>query len=207
MRRDHARLPSLPELFIQPVAIVRPVADQILGLGLNHVEVEAQLYQRDLMMIGRVRTHRERQSVAIHDRDDLDAFATPRRANFLATALGRGKLASMKHSRSSISPPRAAYWPARQNVPQYLASRTTAESDDAPFCRWDSTAAACAIARRCSESTARPQDFACWHRPTARAICRNVFLGEMLPNPFPLIIAQSQHTIVGTCIQRHNHFG
>ena len=44
-------------------------------LDLQHVEVETKLHPRDLMMIRGVRTHRERQPMAIHNREDLDAFA------------------------------------------------------------------------------------------------------------------------------------
>jgi len=67
------------------------VVDEVLGLGLQHVEVKTELHQRDLMMMGGMRTHREGQSMAIHNREDLHAFATAGVPNAIAAAFGRGK--------------------------------------------------------------------------------------------------------------------
>lgn len=60
-------------------------------LGLQHGEVETQLHQRDLMMMGRVRTGREGQPMAIHNREDFDAFAALREPHRVAAALGGRK--------------------------------------------------------------------------------------------------------------------
>jgi hypothetical protein len=49
------------------IAVVRFVADELLGFGLDHVEVEGQLYERDPEMIGGVGCDRKRQAVAIND--------------------------------------------------------------------------------------------------------------------------------------------
>ena len=43
------------------------------------------------MMIGLTRAHGERQSMTIHNGEDLDAFAPAPRADLGASALGRGK--------------------------------------------------------------------------------------------------------------------
>ena len=43
----------------QPVAVIRLVANQILRLRFDHVEVETQLHQRHFMMIGSVRANRQ----------------------------------------------------------------------------------------------------------------------------------------------------
>jgi hypothetical protein len=80
MRRNHLYTLLLHRL-IQRVTVVR--------LRRDHVEVEAELHQRDLMMIRRVRAHRQRQTaVAIDNGRDLDALAASGLANFGATALG-----------------------------------------------------------------------------------------------------------------------
>jgi hypothetical protein len=42
----------------------------MLWLRLQQVEVETQLHQRHLMMIGRVGAHRERQPMPIHNREE-----------------------------------------------------------------------------------------------------------------------------------------
>jgi hypothetical protein len=44
----------------------------------------------------------------------------------------------------------------------------------------------------------RLQDRSRWHRLAAWAPLRDLFLGEMFPNPFPLVIAQSQHACTYT---------
>ena len=74
MRRDHLNA-VVSQLFIQRVAIIGPIADQILRLGFDHVEVEAWLHQADFVMVRRVRADRERQPMAIHNRHDFHAFS------------------------------------------------------------------------------------------------------------------------------------
>lgn len=51
--------PVLLEVIIEPITVIRPIANEMLGLGLQHVEVETELHQRDLMMIGRMRADGE----------------------------------------------------------------------------------------------------------------------------------------------------
>jgi hypothetical protein len=48
----------MPSLLVQGIAVVGAVTDQILGLGFDHVEVEAQLHQADFVMVGRMRAYR-----------------------------------------------------------------------------------------------------------------------------------------------------
>ena len=90
MRGNHVH-PVLLEVLIEPITVIRPIANEMLGLGLQHVEVETELHQRDLMMIGRMRTDRERQSMSIHNRQDLHALAAFGEVHRVAAALGRGK--------------------------------------------------------------------------------------------------------------------
>src|SRR5437588_5028389 len=52
MRRDHLDA-VLAQLLIEWIAVVGPIADQILRLGLDHVEVEAQLYQPNFVVVAR----------------------------------------------------------------------------------------------------------------------------------------------------------
>src|ERR1700728_565253 len=56
------------------VAIVGAITDEILRLRLDDVEVEDQLHEGDLMVIGSVRGDCERQTVAIDYRHDVHAF-------------------------------------------------------------------------------------------------------------------------------------
>jgi hypothetical protein len=145
----------------------------MLGFGLQHVEVETELDQGDLMMIGLMATDRERQPMTIDNGKDLHAFAAAGGADVVAPAFGRGKRRIDKALRSSSAPSSrkvlatGSGWRAGPRV------RTTAEIGDEPFCSWDNTAGG--------------------HRFAAGAAFGGVFLGKMLPNPFSLVIAQSQH--------------
>ena len=55
--RDHLDAVST-QLLIQRIAVVGAITDQILRLGFDHVEVEAQLHQADFVMVGRMRAYR-----------------------------------------------------------------------------------------------------------------------------------------------------
>ena len=79
----------LATLCIQFVAVVRAIANQIFQSRLDHVEVERQLDQRDLVVIGPMRRDRERQAVTVDDRHDVHAFSAHGRSNLFASALGR----------------------------------------------------------------------------------------------------------------------
>jgi hypothetical protein len=48
----------MPSLLVQGIAVIGAVTYQILGLGFDHVEVEAQLHQADFVMVGRMRAYR-----------------------------------------------------------------------------------------------------------------------------------------------------
>ena len=43
MRGNHVH-PVLREVRIEPVTVIRPIANEVLGLGLQHVEVETELH-------------------------------------------------------------------------------------------------------------------------------------------------------------------
>src|SRR5205809_5934871 len=80
MRRDHLDA-VLTQLLIEWIAVVGAIADQIFRLGLDHVEVEAQLYQPNFVVIGGMRADRKRQSMTIHDCHDFHAFPALRRSD------------------------------------------------------------------------------------------------------------------------------
>src|SRR5256885_4087476 len=101
MRRDHLDA-VLAQLLIEWIAVVGAIADQILRLGLDHVEVEAKLYQPNFVVIGGMRADRKRQSMTIHDCHDFHAFPALRRSDprpatlretFAANHLERAELA------------------------------------------------------------------------------------------------------------------
>ena len=64
MGRDQVH-PVLCKVVIEAIAVIRPIANERLRLRLQHVEVESELDQRDLMMIGgspRAAAHADPQS-------------------------------------------------------------------------------------------------------------------------------------------------
>ena len=73
VRRDHVDA-ILLKLVIEAVAVIRPIANEMFRLGLEHIEVVTQLDQGDFMMMGGMRTDREGQPVPIHNREDLHVF-------------------------------------------------------------------------------------------------------------------------------------
>jgi len=90
MRRDQVHTVVM-EVGIEAIAIIRPIPDEMLELGLEHVEVETELHQGDFMMIRRMGAHGEGQSVPIHNRQDFHALAALCESDGLAAALGRRK--------------------------------------------------------------------------------------------------------------------
>src|SRR5262249_18828535 len=79
------------QFFVKDVTVVSAVADEVFGLGLDHVEVEAEPHQTYFVAIRCMRAHRERQTMAIHNRHDLRAFPTSRRADLRTAALSHRK--------------------------------------------------------------------------------------------------------------------
>ena len=53
VRRDHLDAVSA-HLFVERIAVIGAISNQILWLGFDHVEVEAQLHQANFMVVGGV---------------------------------------------------------------------------------------------------------------------------------------------------------
>src|ERR1700738_4270775 len=149
MRRNHLDA-VFSQLLVQWITVVSTVADQILRLGFDHVEVEAELHQADFVMVRRMRADRKRQSMAINNRHDFHAFSALRGSDLRAAALGHNEgrvneafffvqYASVAKVVSNI----------RQYPAQSLVATPSPESACAQFFSSDSFAAAYATARRC----------------------------------------------------------
>jgi hypothetical protein len=68
VRSDHFD-PLRTQLLIERIAVVRLVANEILGLRFDHVKIERQLHQGDLVMVRGMRCDRQRQSGSGASRD------------------------------------------------------------------------------------------------------------------------------------------
>ncbi len=64
----------LLEVVIESIAVIGPIADEMLEFGLEHVEIKTGLDQGDFMMSRRVRTDGEGEPVSIHNRANLQAL-------------------------------------------------------------------------------------------------------------------------------------
>src|SRR3954452_14547285 len=103
MRRDHLNA-LLAQFFVQPIAIVSAVDDEVLRVGLDHVEVEAELYQTSFVMVrGMVLTEigRPWRTTIAMIFKPFPRLVGPISA---PPPLAIAKVASMKHSSSSIAP-------------------------------------------------------------------------------------------------------
>jgi hypothetical protein len=97
----------LAQILIQQVA--RRDLHSIFWLGLDRVEIEAELNQADFMTIRRMRTNRERQTATIYDRyhfQKIDCPGTAVRETLLRHSHGRknGPEPSLPHSSIAYQP-------------------------------------------------------------------------------------------------------
>ena len=191
--------PVLLEVVIQPIAVIRAIANEMFGLGLQHVKVETELHQRDFMMIGRVCAYRERQPMTIHNRKDLHAFAPAGRADALAAALGRGKR-RVDETLTLVDGPFLAQRirQLRENLAQHFALAPLLKPAMHRFVVGIALRQQVPLCARVQHPEHRLQDRSCRHRRAARATLRDVFLGEMFPDPGPLVVAQAQHALTDT---------
>src|SRR5579885_343447 len=194
MRCDQRNTVLFGKLRIQPIAVVGAIADQIFGFGIQHVEVETQLHQRHFVMVGRVRADRQGQPVPIHDRQDFRAFAAFGRPHFSTAALGESKrgidvtLALVERALLAQIIGQISQDPAQDLLP-------------APLLEPAMHRLVVGIALRkhvplragVEHPQHRIEHFARRHRLASGAIIGMVFLGKMLPDPFPMRIAQSLH--------------
>ena len=87
MRRNHLDAVVL-QIIIEAVAVISFVADQLLRLRFDHVEIEGQLNERDLMVIGSMCGDSQRKAVAIYNTHDFHAFSAFCRADAISSSLG-----------------------------------------------------------------------------------------------------------------------
>ena len=149
MRRDHLDAISA-QFVVQRIAVVSAIANQVLWLGFDHVEVEAELHQADFVMVCRMRADRKRQSMAINNRHDFHAFSALRGSDLRAAALGHNE---GRVNEAFLFVQYASVAKVVSNIRQYPAQKsrrdTKPESAGAQFCSSDSFAAAYATAHRC----------------------------------------------------------
>ena len=207
MRRDQVH-PFLGQGCVQRIAVVGTIADQVLRLGFQHVEVETQLHQRHLVMVRRMRADRQRQPVAIHNRQDFHAFSAFGRAYFIATALGKGE-GGVDEALPLIDHPLLPQCIGQvgQDVPQHVLTAPLLEAPMHGLVVGKRLRKPVPLRAGVEDPQHRLEDRAGRHRLAARTIVRVVLLGKMFPNPLPVLIAQSPHAAsVKAASGPHNSF-
>lgn len=79
---------------------MRTIANMMFRIRGQHVEGKTELHQCDLMLINRVRTHRECRLIALNNREDVDAFATEGFFDAVAAPLAEAEH-KVRHTASS----------------------------------------------------------------------------------------------------------
>jgi hypothetical protein len=193
MRRDHVDAVLL-EILIEAIAVIGPVSDEMFRLGLQHVEVETELDQGDFMMIGGMRTDRERKSMAIHNRENLHALAAFREPDGLAATLGRCKrginetLPFVEHSFVAQRVRQLG-----QHLAQDLLLTPLLESTMDGFVIRIALRQEVPLGPGIQNPEDGVQDRSGRHRFASRTVIGNVLFGEMGTNPLPLVITQTEH--------------
>ena len=182
--------PVLFEVFIQSVTIIGAGPNEMLRLGLQHVEVETELDQGDFMMIRRMRTDGERESMSIHNRENLHALAAFREAARLAAALGGGKC-GLDEALAFVDHPVVAQGIGQ--LREHLALTPLLESPMDRFVVGIALRQQVPLRAGVQNPEHGVQDRAGRDRFAPGTVIRNVLLGKMLPNSVPLVIAQPQH--------------
>src|SRR3972149_3349997 len=113
MRRDHLDA-LLGKLFVQAIAVVRPVSDHPLGRFRRQHEIEETLNQPAFVRIRRGRVNGYRQPPRVHENHDFHAFSDLRPAHAAPTAASfyertvdeafvQSKPAAMLHAPSGVA--------------------------------------------------------------------------------------------------------
>jgi len=193
MWRDH--LDALfAKLGVKRIAVVCAVADQILRLRFDHVEVERQLHERNFVVIRRMRRDRQRQAMTIDYRHDFHAFSSSRRPDLLTAAFRRGEggvdvalgfvdLAVFAKHIGKIGQRSANHFALAPllKAAMYRLVVGVALRKHVP------------LSAGVQDPQHRFEHFASRNRLSTWTIIRDVFLGKMLPNALPLFIGQSDH--------------
>ena len=144
------------------------------------------------MMIGRMRTDRERQPVAIHNREDFHAFAAFGEAHGVAAAL-RGRKGGVDEALTLVERPFFAQRIGQlsKDLTQHLTLTPVLEPAMDGFVIRIALGQQVPLRACVQNPEHRLQDGPRWHGLAARATVRDVLFGESLPNPFPLVITQT----------------
>jgi len=181
---------SLAQFYIQRVTVVGAITNQVFRLRFDHVELEAQLHQGDLMVIRRMGTDRQRLPVTIHNGHDFHALATLGRSYLIATTFGLCKRCVDETfrfiERTYIS---QRIGKIDEHIPQDLVAAQLLEATMHRF------VVRIALRQHLPLGTGieNPENgfdgLACGNRFAAWSTGRNVFLRKVVLDAFPVLVA------------------
>ena len=198
MRGDH--LDALrTQLLIELIAVVGFVADEVVGLGLDHVEVEAELHQADFVMVRGMRADRQRQAVAIDNCHDFQAFAAFRRANLGTATLGHREArvdeAFFLVERALVA---KLIGDVGQNGPQHFAVTPNLKPTMNRFVVRIALRQHVPLRSGRQYPQCRFENLPSRNRLATRTAIGNVLFRKMIPDTFPLLVRQPNHTTLIT---------
>ena len=157
------------------------------------------------MMIGRVRAHRQRQTMAIDNRQDLDTLAASGLSNLIATTLGRGKC-RINEALALVDLALLAkrVRQLRQNLAQHLAFAPLLEAAVHRLVVRVALRQHVPLCASVQNPQRRVQHSPCRHWLASWATFGDILLGKIFPNTLPLLVAQSLHAY--DCRQGNSHF-
>ncbi len=184
----------LLEVVIAAIAVIGPIADEMLGFSLEHVEIETELDQGDFVIIRGVRADRKWQPVPIHNRENLHALPAFREAHGFPATL-RGGEGGVDEALALIN---RAFFPQRigqlgQDLPQHLLLTPLLEPTMDGFVIQIALGEQIPLRAGIQNPEHRFQ-----HRPIGdglppRTGIRDVLFGKVFTNPLPVIVPQPQH--------------
>lgn len=162
----------------------------MLRFGLEHVEVEAELDEGDLMMIGGMCTHRKREPMALDNRGDFHAFAALGEPHGLTAALGRRK-GGVDEAHPFINGAFLAQriGQLREDPSQHLPLTPLLKSAMDSFVVGIALRQELPLRPGVQNPEHRFQDGAGGDGFAAKATIRDVLFGEMVPDLLPLVMA------------------
>jgi len=198
MWRDHFNA-FLAQLFIQFVAVVGAITNQIFWSCLDHVEVKTQVHQGEFMMVSGMRTDRQRQAVTIHNRHDFQTFTAFRRTDLSATTLGRGKGRidkSLRFIESAFIT--QCVGQIGHGIVQYFIPTAVLRTPVDCFVVRVALRQHVPLCTRVENPEYGFEDFAGRYRIAAWAFRRNLFLRKVFPDAFSLFTESGRNTARAT---------
>lgn len=193
MRRNHLD-PVFRQLSVRHVTVVRLGTDQVLRLRFDHVELEAQLHQRYVVVICCMCADRQRQTVLIENSHNCHILTASRRTNLGAAAF-RAREPGVDKAFLFVAP---SYFTqrvrqVRQDVSQHFPLAPLLELAMHRFVVWIGPRQHVPLRAGIQNPKNCFENFARGDRLATGPAFDNMLLRTIFPNPFSLLAAQPNY--------------